>query len=256
MLGPALLAARAEGLTGEAAMEKAWSVGCAANLVGGLVEFSGAFLAVLVFKLIPYGAMMVPIGGIGLSWLGYGYFIQVMAPPHYHFPVVALIPFIIFWVSFFGGNGRLNMFGPLPAVAVAMVIGIVLCACVDADEYKDSFDPAADFAGEAGLDTPDLTEGFKELKSYGSLVAAIAFTNFIGTYACNIQARIGGDYYSPMESMMVDGFGTMLGALLGSPWGTTVYIGHTTYKQMGATRGYSAACGARTMPNMSAVTES
>ena len=71
MLGPALVAAEAEGLTGEAAMKKAWSVGCAANLVGGLVEFSGAFLAVLVFKLIPYGAMMVPIGGIGLSWLGY-----------------------------------------------------------------------------------------------------------------------------------------------------------------------------------------
>ena len=38
--------------------------------------------------------------------------------------------------------------------------------------------------------------------------------------------------------------GLLPGALCGSPWGTTVYIGHTTYKKFGATRGYSALCGA------------
>jgi len=64
-------------------------------------------------------------------------------------------------------------------------------------------------------------------------------TNFIGTYACNISARKGGDNFSAMESMMVDGLGSMIGALCGSPYCTTVYIGHVAYKKMGATRGYS-----------------
>ena len=35
-----------------------------------------------------------------------------------------------------------------------------------------------------------------------------------------------------------------VGALLGSPYGTTVYIGHVAYKKMGATRGYSVVNGA------------
>merc|ERR1712151_738297 len=39
--------------------------------------------------------------------------------------------------------------------------------------------------------------------------------------------------------MVADGVGSILGSLLGSPYGTTVYIGHSAYKQMGATRGYS-----------------
>jgi len=39
--------------------------------------------------------------------------------------------------------------------------------------------------------------------------------------------------------MIVDGIGSMIGAGFGSPYGTTVYIGHVAYKKMGATRGYS-----------------
>jgi len=241
VLAPALALASAEGLDTEAAMTKAWSVACAANFVGGLVEFAGAFLAVLVFKLVPYGAMLVPIGGVGMTWLGYAYFIQVVAPPDIDFPIVPIIPFFILWVSFFGNTSTLT--GPVPSVLAACIMGIVLYVCVDAGRYKDHFGPAAELVGEASFSLPDLSEGFKELSKYGSLVASLAFTSFIGTYACNIQARVGGDIFSPMESMMVDGLGTMIGALCGSPWGTTVYIGHTTYKKFGATRGYSALCG-------------
>ncbi|CAE8629716.1 unnamed protein product [Polarella glacialis] len=74
---------------------------------------------------------------------------------------------------------------------------------------------------------------------YSSIVICLAMQNFIGTYSCNISARRVGDRYSPMESMIVDGLGSMIGALLGSPYGTTIYIGHDVYKPMGATHGYS-----------------
>jgi len=39
--------------------------------------------------------------------------------------------------------------------------------------------------------------------------------------------------------MVADGIGSMIGALCGSPYGTTVYIGHPAYKKMGAGKGYS-----------------
>ena len=108
------------------------------------------------------------------------------------------------------------------------------------------------------------------------LTLGVSFTNFMGTFGCNISARLAGDSYSPMEMVSVpravsvycaythatptpmpmrmpvllsprrhasftacarcpsapilqiqlDGLGTALGALLGSPFPTTTYIGH------------------------------
>eukprot|EP00971_Amphidinium_carterae_P282753 5613442-Amphidinium_carterae.1 len=41
---------------------------------------------------------------------------------------------------------------------------------------------------------------------------------------------------------------TINGLLQGSPYGTTVYIGHVAYKKMGATRGYSLLNGVLSQP--------
>merc|ERR1719183_2855772 len=39
--------------------------------------------------------------------------------------------------------------------------------------------------------------------------------------------------------MIVDGFFTCIGAILGSPFGTVIYIGHPVHKANGAKTGYS-----------------
>ena len=39
--------------------------------------------------------------------------------------------------------------------------------------------------------------------------------------------------------MIVDGVGTLIGAILGCPFGTVVYIGHPVHKKVGAKTGYS-----------------
>ena len=41
------------------------------------------------------------------------------------------------------------------------------------------------------------------------------------------------------ETMLVDGAGTCIGALFGSFYSTTVYIGHPIHKALGAKRGFS-----------------
>ena len=48
-----------------------------------------------------------------------------------------------------------------------------------------------------------------------------------------------GDPYPIRETMIVDGIGTLIGAILGSPFGTVVYIGHPVHKRVGARTGYS-----------------
>lgn len=41
------------------------------------------------------------------------------------------------------------------------------------------------------------------------------------------------------QTMIADGIGTLIGALLGSPFGTVIYIGHPVHKRVGAQTGYS-----------------
>jgi len=222
------------------AMELAWSLACCANFLGGLFEFLGAFIAPFVAKNTPQGALLAPIGGVGMTYLGISPLITILSSHFAENPIVGFFPFIIIWISVFG-TGKL--FGKyVPAVGVAVVCGIclnLLAQTADFQKYSDVVDKSTDYLKWHGLAIPSLGKFDVAWQEYGSLVLGLACTNFIGTYACNISARKGGDRYSPMESMIVDGLGSMLGALFGSPYGTTVYIGHVTYKQMGATRGYS-----------------
>ena len=56
---------------------------------------------------------------------------------------------------------------------------------------------------------------------------------------CLVSAQKAGDPYPIRETMIVDGIGTLIGALLGSPFGTVIYVGHPVHKRVGAQTGYS-----------------
>jgi hypothetical protein len=226
------------------AMEIAWSLACCANFLGGLFEFLGSFIAPLLAKNCPQGAFLAPIAGIGVTWLGINPVIEILSSHISENPIVGFLPFIIMWISFFGTN---TLFGKyVPAVGVAAVLGVglnLLAQTKDFQTYVDVTEKSFDHFKWNGLSVPNLGYMSVAWTDYGNIVLGLACTNFIGTYACTISARKAGDVYSPMESMLVDGLGSMIGALLGSPYGTTVYIGHVAYKKMGATRGYSVLNG-------------
>jgi AGZA family xanthine/uracil permease-like MFS transporter len=223
--------------------KKAWETACVANFFGGLFEFLGALIAPFIAKNIPQPAFLVPIGGIGMTWLGINPLVSGILGSHdAHNPIVGFLPFIIIWVSFFATPSR-GLFGRfIPAAFVAVVLGIVLnllAQTADFPLYREAVQDSTEFLKWQGIAIPGWSQARTAFQEYGNLVLGLAFTNFIGTYACNISARKGGDLFPVMESMMVDGMGSMIGALCGSPYGTTVYIGHVAYKKMGATRGYS-----------------
>jgi len=70
-------------------------------------------------------------------------------------------------------------------------------------------------------------------------VAPLAVMNFMGTLQCVESAAAAGDRFKPFPTMIVNGVATMVGALLGSCFPTTVYIGHPAWKALGARQGYS-----------------
>ena len=78
-----------------------------------------------------------------------------------------------------------------------------------------------------------------EMKYYFGIILVVGVVGFAATLACVESASAAGDDYPMVETMIVDGVGTCLGACFGSFYGTTVYIGHPIHKSLGARRGYS-----------------
>lgn len=240
ILLPAYFGGLGMGLTPDGAMERAWSIACCANFIGGLAEFLGSFfLAPLLYYHVPFCAVLVPIAGVGVTWLGYGQITATLGNNYANNPLPAFLPMLLIWISFYG-NPRL--FGPIPTTVVSSIVGIILFVICNPEVYGENIEKGAKLAGKGGLAVPDFGY-FSEIGEHAGLVIGLACTSFIGTFCCVISARVGGDTFSPSESMMIDGLGTMLGACFGSPYGTTVYIGHPTYKKFGGTRGYSLVNG-------------
>ncbi len=58
------------------------------------------------------------------------------------------------------------------------------------------------------------------------------------------SAEAAGDSYDTRSSLVVNGIGSIAAALFGSPFPTTIYIGHPGWKALGARTGYSVLNGA------------
>ena len=61
------------------------------------------------------------------------------------------------------------------------------------------------------------------------------------------SVKIAGDDYRTTPSLLMNGLGTLAAAALGSPFPTTLYVGHAAHKGNGARSGYSALNGVVTL---------
>jgi AGZA family xanthine/uracil permease-like MFS transporter len=68
--------------------------------------------------------------------------------------------------------------------------------------------------------------------------------NVIGSLQNLESAAAAGDDFPTRPSLLANGIGTLLGAGFGSPFPTTIYIGHPGWKALGARIGYSVVNGA------------
>lgn len=69
-------------------------------------------------------------------------------------------------------------------------------------------------------------QGFSDLGDYIGIALPFSIAASFTDMMCLVSAQKAGDPYPITETMIADGLGTLLGALLGSPFGTVVYIGH------------------------------
>jgi AGZA family xanthine/uracil permease-like MFS transporter len=214
----------------------AWQAGLVACLGSGLIEFAGAFVAERVRRSTPRAALLSTLAGIALTFIAIGFLFRTYARPLIGFTTLAVILLVYF--------GRVRFRGGLPGGLVAVALGTAIA-------WATGIAPVGKLpAGGAGFfpPVPVLGEvlaslGRGDLLAYLSVIIPMGLFNVIGSLQNIESAEAAGDTYETRPSLAVNGIGTLVAALFGSCFPTTIYIGHPGWKAMGARAGYSVLNG-------------
>lgn len=218
----------------------AWQAGLFACLLSGVVEGGGAFVADWLRRNTPRAALLAALAGIAITFIAMGFVFQMFA-----MPIVALLPMVLILVAY---AARIRFPFGLPGGFVAVAAGVLL-AWVSRWCGADFFQPSTE-AYTLGFHAPVPVPGellalikSREGWAYLSVVFPMGLFNLIGSLQNLESAEAAGDRYPTRPSLLANGLGTIIAALFGSPFPTTIYIGHPGWKAMGARAGYSVING-------------
>lgn len=212
----------------------AWRVGIAAALVGGVIEAAGAVVGRTLKRVTPRAGMLGTLAGIALLWIA-----AVPLAEIYEHPLIGFPSLVVILAGLVAG---VRLMRGVPAGLLAIVVGTGIAFAM----------------GEARIDTTglglrlpipvlgDLVVGLRLLWQEPALLAVvlpIEIYNLLETMNNVESAEAAGDRYDVRITQLLDGAGTMVGAVFGSPFPTTVYIGHPGYKRLRARLGYGLAVG-------------
>lgn len=213
----------------------AWQCGIAAAFIGGLLEMAGGFIGPWIKRHTPRAGMLGTLAGIAIVWIATIPFAEIMEHP--------LIGFISLSIILLGLVAGVRLPFGLPAGLAAILAGTAVALATGASKIS-----AAGIGFHPPLLLPaDLIAGLKLVISNPAIIAVILpieIYNFIETMNNVESAEAAGDRYPVRRAQVLDGLGTIVGGLFGSPFPTTVYIGHPAYKRLGSRSGYALAVGA------------
>ncbi|SDM64674.1 putative MFS transporter, AGZA family, xanthine/uracil permease [Franzmannia pantelleriensis] len=225
-------------LTGDADM--AWKIAVAACFISGAIEALVSLIGRWVQRHLPRAAMLGAVAGVALTFIAGEMLFKTL-----EIPVIGLLVMAIIIV---GLIGRISMPFRIPTSLFAIVIGTALAYLIGATEDGQFSDAFTHLGFYPLLPTLAWFEGlgllFTSMLAVLTVVLPITLYNAIETMN-NVEAmEAAGDKYDVRECQAVDGAGTMIGALFGGVFPTTVYIATVGAKWMGAGRGYSILNGA------------
>lgn len=207
----------------------AWQIGIAAGFIGGVVAACGALIGPFLKRVTPRAGMLGTLCGIALVFIG-----TVSLANIFEEPVIGFVSLVIIvW----GLVGRFRLPFNLPAGLLALIVGTAIALGVGKSSISFEgvgFYPPLPYVG-------DLLVGLQHLFDHPELflvLVPVQIYNFIETMNNVESAEAAGDKYPVAVCQVTDGIGTMIGAVFGSPFPTTVYIGHPGYKRIQARCGY------------------
>jgi AGZA family xanthine/uracil permease-like MFS transporter len=224
-----------KGEYGDQAAIMAWQAGVAACFMGGAIECMGSVFGPSLKRITPRAGMLGTLAGIALVYIATVPLAAIMEHPLVGLPALAVV--------MAGLIAGLKLPIKLPAGLVAIVLGCGIGLVTGAATLDTTWRPTLHMPLPV---VGDIIQGFKLLLAKPEILAVvlpIEIYNFIETMNNVESAEAAGDAYPVRTCQIADGAGTMVGALFGSTFPTTVYIGHPAYKRLGSRLGYAAAVG-------------
>lgn len=228
--------ALADGLPKAQADIVAWHAGVMACIGSGLIEFFGAFFAKRLQDIVPRPALLVAIGGTGLTFISLDYFFRI-----YAFPVIGFSTLALVILLFIGGR---QLKGMLPGGLLILSSGIAIAWTLKFAGGPELVPAATVNLDYVGLNLPlpvvhEVVASWKYLIEYLPIIVPIGFIFLIGSLQNIEGAAAAGDRYRPRPLLITNGLGTLGTAFFGSPFPVTIYLGQVGYKRIGARAGYS-----------------
>ncbi|MEM6883574.1 MAG: NCS2 family permease [Verrucomicrobiota bacterium] len=218
----------------------AWKAGLLACFASGVIECLGAFVGGFVRKHTPRAAMLSALAGVAITFISMGFVFQIFASP-----IVGVIPMVLIFL-FYAGKIKLPL--SVPGGFIAVAVGVVLAWVMRGlglFEFSGSLDsePLGLY-----LPVPVVGELFAFMNSplgwsFFGVILPMGLFNVVGSLQCLESAEAAGDRYETRSSLLANGIGTLVASGLGSPFPTTIYIGHPGWKAMGARQAYSVING-------------
>jgi AGZA family xanthine/uracil permease-like MFS transporter len=246
---PAYNQSLASGASNDAAARFAWQAGLIACIGSGVIEFAGALVAGKIRAHTPRAALLSTLSGIAIGFISMTFTLQI-----FQRPVVAMLPLGIILLTYFA---KVRFPWGIPGGLIAVLVGT---ACAWSLPF---FLPHS--IGGLPMSTADVVSawgqrGFHWPSFYGSEIWQLAKTpdkwwgylsviipmgifNVVGSLQNIESAEAAGDRFATGPSLAVNGLGTIVAALFGSCFPTTIYIGHPGWKELGARAGYSTLNG-------------
>ena len=221
----------------------AWQAGIFACFLSGVMEVIGAFVVNFVRRYTPRAALLSTLAGIAITFISMGFTFQI-----FDSPAVALIPMMLILICY---ASRVKLPLGAPGGMLAVLVGVALGWLLRDSGYS-RFQPSSEvynFTVHLPRAVPqDLFAllvdplGWK----YLSVIFPMGLFNIVGSLQNLESAEAAGDRFETRSSLIANGAGSLVAALFGSAFPTTIYIGHPGWKAMGARMGYSTVNGVMT----------
>jgi adenine/guanine/hypoxanthine permease len=213
----------------------AWKVGLVACFLNGVIEIIAAFIAESVRRVTPRAALLSALAGIAITFIAMDFTFKIFAQP-----LVAMIPMGLIFVAYFSHQKLpLGLPGGLVAIAIGTALGWLL-GTMNGKALSVNY----------ALALPAFTGGslwealtHPAFLNYFSVIFPMGIFNVVGSLQNIESAEAAGDRFRTFPSLMANGIGSVVAALFGSVFPTTIYIGHPGWKRLGARSGYSALNG-------------
>ncbi|MDV6236278.1 NCS2 family permease [Leptospira ellisii] len=221
----------------------AWQVGLVASFLSGLIEMSGSFIAEKIRRVTPRAALLSSLAGIAITFISMDFLVRT-----FQNPLIAFLPFGIILLQYFA---RVVFPFRLPGGLISVVLGTALAwsqgvwgnPLMDGALLKGSTSQIGFYFPV--LSVSELFSAFQlaDIREYLSVLIPMGIFNVIGSLQNIESAEASGDSFNTRDSLLANGVGTVVGSFFGSPFPTTIYIGHPGWKALGARAGYSTLNG-------------